>query len=187
MTGNSRNVFFHGKHISAQGRSDPRQPHTRAKDKYTLFSLWNDTFVLFCFSKLCFPVFSQPPKPCNTVWTILIAQGWQGREVRAHFFLGDAAAMLEVLIANRRVAVKNPQPFPLGKQCSILGCPAVRGAQSLIRACPWLTLCRNVGLAVLLLWQRKNSLIKTQPWCSFLLEDELPASSRRLLARKYPS
>lgn len=87
--------------------------------------------------------------------------------------------MLEVLIANRRVAVKNSQPFPLGNRCSSTGirCSGKGSPDP----------CRNVGLALLVLWHRKNSRIKTQPWCSFSLEDELPTSSRRLLARKYPA
>lgn len=167
MTDNTRNVFLHWKHISAQDRSDPCQSHTHAKDKNILLSLWSDTFVPFCshvnFSKpFFFPVFLFSPSFPNTFTEF--GQFWQ---VRTHFFWAGAAAVLEVLITNRRVAVKKSQPFPLGNQCSSSGIPCSgKGRVS----DPW-----------------RNSLIKTKPWCSFFLEDKLPASSRRLLARKYPS
>lgn len=57
MTGNTRNVFLHWKHISAQDRSDPCQSHTHAKDKNILLSLWNDTFMPFCSHVNCSKLF----------------------------------------------------------------------------------------------------------------------------------
>lgn len=94
--------------------------------KIYFFSLWNDTFVPFCsrvnFSKLFFfPVFLFSPSFPNSFPEF--GQFWlhrAGREeqVRTHFFWAGAAAMLEVLITNGRVAVENSQPFPLGNQCS---------------------------------------------------------------------